>query len=230
MKTKRSNLTLYILKFKYLSIIKIGTSKSLCIRINTFRKDYKEEFDLQHSYAIGCHNAAKIKALEYELLTNTVEFKIIGKLLEQFEGLNGATEIRMDICLPLILKLIKYKAKLTGEFHIYSSISLEKNIHSELPTSIFNELGETPYKQINIAESLIKAIKRNTEEFKELDYEEITNKILASYLKTKKIKLEKNLNSAYKRKKGMHFPRFYKTNTWYWMNPSSKLNTIKEKD
>ena len=176
---KNSNLTLYVLKFRDLPLIKIGKSKSLGRRINRFRKIYGEEFDLLHSYAVGCHSAAKIHALENELLANTIEFGMPEEYLDKFKNLDGSTEIRNESCLQLVLKLIRSKVRITGEFLIYTSISLEKNINSNLPLGIFNDFGETDYVPVNLSAKLLEVIKAKTdEEFQDMDYEEIANTLL----------------------------------------------------
>jgi hypothetical protein len=228
--TKKSNETLYILRFKDFPLIKIGKSKTLASRINTFRTKYQTDFELKNSTAVGCHSSSKIHALEKELLTNSVEFSLKGELLERFGELDGATEIRYDSCLPLILKLIKYKSELTGEFHIYNSISLERNVQSKLPISLFDENGETDYLPTNLSKILIESVKKQVPECASMDNEEISNYALYEFVKSKKVKLEKYSDSIYSRRKKVHYANQYKNNNWYWQNPNSKLGNFMTND
>ena len=74
MNEKNDNLTLYVLKFKDLPLIKIGTSLTVGVRIKQLEREYNETFELNESIAVGCHSVRKIKALEKELLANSEDF------------------------------------------------------------------------------------------------------------------------------------------------------------
>ena len=227
--TKKSNLSLYILDIENMPIIKIGLSEKLPKRINTFRNLYNIDFDLPKSFLVGCHNKSKIIALEKELKANTTEFKLKGKLKERFEGLNGATELRHSDCLPLILKLIKYKVNITGEFLFYEGISLEKNILAELPTAIYNNNGETEYIDTKISKKLINTIQNQYPTFNDLNEEEITNIILKDFIVNKKLKIVREKGTSYRRRKKTFSPWIMRGN-WAWANPNSKLDDFKSEE
>ena len=207
-------------------IIKIGLSENLPKRIKTFKNLYNIDFNLPKSFLVGCHNKSKIVALEKELKVNTTEFKLKGELKKRFEGLNGATELRHSDCLPLVLKLIKYKVNITGEFLFYEGISLEKNILAELPTAIFNNNGETEYIETKISEKLINTIKNQYLPFQDYNEEEIINILLKDFIVDKNLKIVREKGTSYRRRKKTFSPWVMRAN-WVWANPNSKLNDFK---
>ena len=223
---KKSNLSLYILRFKDKPLIKIGLTENLAHRIKCFRKEYNEPFSLTESYLVGSYSAARISALEKELLANTDHFKVPENLLTHFKRkmgfADGFYEIRHSDALDLVLKLIHAKNELTsGAFYFFTGISLERNIKVGLPEYIFNEAGETKYSKIDICTSLLNCLKQNLlGKFNEMDDEELINSVLLEFIIKKKLPIQKSEdpNSLVYNRDKRHYALEYAN--WHWKVPT----------
>lgn len=214
-----SCLSLYILQFDEAPLIKIGLTENFPFRLKAHRKSYRENFDLQASFLIGCYSGSILRNLERTIKSNISNFRPKDEWANYVKGKKGSTEVFEYDALETILKQIAFQQQLYNNLYLYAGISLEENIKLKLPEVIFDNDGQIEYKDVRVCKALITSLnKKFMKQVEGYSFEEEVNFYLLKLIEKEELEIETTNDNEYERTERLYYANDNLEN-WRWVKP-----------